>query len=45
LGQVTSVAAVVFHCERRERVLLREVFLFGTATALLLAGRYGVGPG
>jgi hypothetical protein len=32
LGQVTSVAAVVFHCERRDRVLEREVFRFGTAT-------------
>ena len=42
-GQVTKVGAVVFHCERRARVLLREVFRFGTATVLLLtciAGRH-----
>jgi hypothetical protein len=32
LGQVTSVGAVVFHCERRARVLLRDIFRFGTAT-------------
>jgi hypothetical protein len=31
-GQVTSVGAVVFHCERRARVLLRDIFRFGTAT-------------
>ena len=33
-GQVTRVGTVVFHCERRERVLLRDIFLFGTATIL-----------
>ena len=33
LGQVTSVGAVVFHWARRDRVLLREVFRFGTATS------------
>jgi hypothetical protein len=33
LGHITSVGAVVFHCARRERVLLREVLRFGTATA------------
>ena len=32
-SQVDSAGAVAFHCERRCRVLLREVFLFGTATA------------
>jgi len=31
-GQTTSVGAVVFHCERRARVLLRDIFRFGTAT-------------
>ena len=29
---VASVAAEVFHCDRRDRVLLREVLRFGTAT-------------
>ena len=32
----TRVAAVVFHCARRERVLLRDIFRLGTATADLL---------
>jgi hypothetical protein len=32
--QVTSVGALVFHCARRERVLLRDIFRFGTATVL-----------
>ena len=32
LVQVTIAAALVFHCERRLRVLEREVFRFGTAT-------------
>jgi hypothetical protein len=35
-GQLTSVGAVVFHWERRERVLLRDIFRFGTATSALL---------
>ena len=35
-GQVTSVGTLAFHCERRERVLLRDIFLFGTATIYLL---------
>jgi hypothetical protein len=35
-GQVTSVGAVVFQCARRERVLLRDILRFGTATAELL---------
>ena len=30
--QVASVAAEVFHCDRRDRVLLREVLRLGTAT-------------
>jgi hypothetical protein len=33
-GQGTSVGALVFHCDRRDRVLLREVFRFGTATSV-----------
>jgi hypothetical protein len=36
LLQATSVGTVVFHCERRERVLLRDIFRFGTATINLL---------
>jgi hypothetical protein len=31
-GQRTSVGADVFHCDRRDRVLLRDIFRFGTAT-------------
>jgi hypothetical protein len=31
-AQVTSVGAVVFHADRRCRVLLRDIFRFGTAT-------------
>jgi hypothetical protein len=34
LGQVTRVGALVFHCERRARVLARDIFRFGTATAI-----------
>src|SRR4051812_37178020 len=33
---VVSVVAVAFHCERRARVLLRDIFRFGTATSVLL---------
>jgi hypothetical protein len=33
-GHGTSVGALVFHCDRRERVLLREVFRFGTAMSV-----------
>jgi len=29
---VVSVGALVFHCARRERVLLRDFLRFGTAT-------------
>ena len=36
LAQVTKDTAFVFHWERRERVLLRDIFRFGTATVLLL---------
>src|SRR5215207_10060718 len=37
-SQVTSVGAEVFHCDRRDRVLLRDIRRFGTATGLLLLG-------
>jgi hypothetical protein len=36
-GQLTSVGAADFHCERRERVLLRDILRFGTATSALLS--------
>jgi hypothetical protein len=32
LAQVTSVGATAFQAERRCRVLLRDIFRFGTAT-------------
>jgi hypothetical protein len=32
LAQVTSDGATAFHCDRRWRVLLRDIFRFGTAT-------------
>jgi hypothetical protein len=31
-SQRTSVGADVFHCDRRDRVLLRDIRRFGTAT-------------
>src|SRR5829696_10532170 len=37
-SQVTNVGAEVFHCDRRDRVLLRDIRRFGTATDLLLLG-------
>jgi hypothetical protein len=40
-GQRTSVGALVFHCDRRARVLLRDIFRFGTATMISL---YSVVP-
>src|ERR1700753_4461768 len=36
-GQLTNVGALVFHCERRERVLLRDILRLGTATSALLS--------
>jgi hypothetical protein len=33
-GQRTSVGADAFHCERRDRVLLRDILRFGTATVV-----------
>ena len=36
-GQLTSVGAAVFHCARRERVLLRDILRLGTATGCLLS--------
>jgi hypothetical protein len=35
-GQLTSVGAVVFQFERRDRVLLRDILRLGTATSALL---------
>jgi len=35
-GQTTRVGTLAFHCDLRERVLLRDIFLFGTATIDLL---------
>jgi hypothetical protein len=35
-GQLTSAGAVVFHFERRDRVLLRDILRLGTATSALL---------
>jgi hypothetical protein len=32
-GHGCVATAVVFHCDRRARVLLRDIFRFGTATA------------
>ena len=37
LEQATSVGAVAFHCDRRERVFDRDILRFGTATIDLLA--------
>jgi len=31
---LTSLGAVAFHCARRERVLERDIFRFGTATVI-----------
>jgi hypothetical protein len=42
-GQLTSVGADVFHCARRERVLLRDIRRLGTATSALLSVFYSVG--
>jgi hypothetical protein len=41
-GQLTSVGADAFHCERRERVLLRDILRLGTATSALLSILYSV---
>jgi hypothetical protein len=41
-GQLTSVGAFAFHCARRERVLLRDIRRFGTATSALLSVFYSV---
>jgi hypothetical protein len=35
-GQRTSAGAAAFHCARRDRVLLRDILLLGTATSVLL---------
>lgn len=36
-GQLTSVGAVVFHCDLRDLVLLLDILRFGTATSALLS--------
>jgi len=36
-GQVTSCGAVVFHCDRRDLVLLRDILRLGTAISALLS--------
>src|SRR5690606_7675171 len=42
LAQATSEGATAFHCERRWRVLLRDIFRFGTATVISSClGPYG----
>ena len=38
LAQVTRVGATAFHWDRRWRVLLRDIFRFGTATVLSYVG-------
>lgn len=35
-AQATRVGVAAFHCERRWRVLEREVFRLGTATSVVL---------
>jgi hypothetical protein len=49
LAQEARLGATAFHCDRRWRVLLRDIFRFGTATViscLLRAGRLvRLGPG
>src|SRR6478672_279504 len=42
LAQVTRDGATAFHCERRWRVLLRDIFRFGTAT--VFSSSIGLGP-
>lgn len=44
-GQLTSVGREAFHCERRVRVLLRDIFRFGTATSILLGHPRAVAGG
>jgi hypothetical protein len=34
LAHVARVGATAFHCERRWRVLLRDIFRFGTAVVV-----------
>jgi hypothetical protein len=33
-GHATVATGFAFHCDRRERVLLRDILRFGTATGL-----------
>src|SRR5699024_4595297 len=44
-GQVTSTGRDAFHWERRLRVLLRDIFRFGTATSILLGHPRAVAGG
>jgi len=44
LAQVTSDGATAFQADRRCRVLLRDIFRFGTATVTPLSGQALVGP-
>jgi len=44
LAQVTRDGATAFHCERRWRVLLRDIFRFGTATVISSIVRFVVRP-
>jgi hypothetical protein len=41
LSHVAIVVAAAFHCDRRIRVLARDIFRFGTATVLPSLGRPG----
>ena len=44
-GQLTSTGREAFHWERRVRVLLRDIFRFGTATSILLGHPRAVAGG
>src|SRR6185436_1519516 len=44
LAQFTRDGATAFHCERRWRVLLRDIFRFGTATVFSSIVRFAVRP-
>lgn len=43
-GQATVATALTFHCARRERVLLRDILRFGTATKISSVTVGLVGP-
>jgi len=44
-SHATNVGAVAFHCERRDRVLLRDIFRFGTATVVPFVSPAEAGQG